>query len=430
MFFFDRNQYPYWMQKDIGEVVDQRHYRDPLERARDLDDKDHLAKMREAFYFAESNVIYLDGNSLGRQPKETQELLSVIVNQQWGNSLISAWEHWVELPFSAGDLLAEHVLGASRGRVLVTDSTTVNLFKLAGALLANRGRRRTVLIEGDSFPTDRYVIEGLAQQHGVDLVVVQSDPVLGVSLEALEKAFSDDVIFACFSMVSYLSAAKLDIESANRIAKAKNSTIIWDLSHAAGAQVIDLEASGSEFGVGCSYKYLNAGPGAPAYLYVHREFDLELLSPIRGWFSQANQFDMAPRYDPRPDIGRFMSGTPNIIGTALVAQGAKLVGAAGVGALQAKSAMLGDFFIEVADTYLAQYGFEVASPRDSSARGAHVSLAHVRAKEITRVLASDVGVIVDFRMPNLIRFGFAPLYVSFYDVADAVSRIVKVAKSF
>ncbi len=393
------------------------------------DSLDTLASFRSRFAFFDPRAIYFDGNSLGRMPSGTTELLARVASHEWGGSLVESWRHWTELPYRAGDLLAKDVLGALPGEVLVADSTTVNLFKLAVAALDLGGSRRRVLIEADNFPTDHYVLSGLVDRYGIEVSVVPSDITEGVSIEDLAGVFDEEVAFACISMVSYRSGAKIDLAAANAIASKVGSRIIWDLSHAGGAVEVDLAGTGCELAVGCTYKYLNAGPGAPAYLYVQSDVIEQINSPIRGWFSQEDQFEMSSDYLPRIGIGRFSGGTPNVIGTNLVAQGASLVGEAGISAVASKGRALGDFFIAAADEILAEYGFEVASPRQSSRRGSHVSLSHPCAREVTSVLADEGGVVTDFRPPDRIRFGFSPLYTSFSEIAMAIGRIVELAES-
>ena len=399
-----------------------------LAAAKEADAQDPLASFRSRFVFRDPRLIYLDGNSLGRMPAGSGELVGTVVTQQWGGSLIESWKGWAELPYLAGDVLASEVLGAMPGEVLVADSTTVNLYKLALAALEMGGSRRRVLIEEDNFPTDHYILSGLVKNFGVEVEIIPSHIDEGTSLCDLEQAFSEEVSFAVISMVSYRSGAKVDLRAANAIASKVGSRVIWDLSHAAGATLVDLGATGCELGIGCTYKYLNAGPGSPAYLYVRGDLLEALESPIRGWFSQANQFEMGLGYVPRQDIGRFGAGTPNIVGTKLVLQGASLVGEAGITALASKGSQLGDFFISAAEEFLGAYGFEIASPRNSSGRGAHVSLYHPLAREVTRALIDEARVVPDFRTPDRIRFGFSPLYTSYTDLAEAVARIVELAE--
>ena len=392
------------------------------EKALILDAKDPLAAFKQRFFVGEPELLYADGNSLGRMPASTDLLIERVARQQWGTGLIRSWSEWVDLPFRAGDLLADRVLGARPGEVLVTDSTTVNLYKLARAAATLTPGRSRVLVEADNFPTDHYVLSGLARELGLELVEMPVDIDQGLALETLADYFDGDVAFACISAVSYRSGARVNLAEANAMAASAGSRIIWDLSHAGGSVRVDLSGSGCELAVGCTYKYLNAGPGAPAYLYVRSDLIPAMESPVRGWFSQVDQFEMESAYSPRTGIGRFAAGTPNIIGTALVAQGAELIGEAGIERLEAKGASLTGLFIEAVDALLSQRAFRVCTPRDGSRRGSHVTLSHPAARAVTRTLIDEAKVVPDFRTPDRLRFGLAPLYTSHADVVEMVAR--------
>ena len=394
-----------------------------------LDRQDPLADFKRRFFVGDPDLLYADGNSLGRMPASTDALLERVARKEWGAGLIRSWSDWVDLPFEAGDLLAEKVLGARRGEVLVTDSTTVNLYKLARAAAAIAPGRRRVLIEADNFPTDHYVLSGLAGELGLELVEVPVDIDQGLALDSLADFFDDDVAFACISAVSYRSGARVNMAEANAIAASVGSRIIWDLSHAGGSVKVDLAATGCELAVGCTYKYLNAGPGAPAYLYVRSDLIPAMESPVRGWFSQVEQFEMESAYSPREGIGRFGTGTPNIIGTALVAQGADLIGEAGIERLEAKGASLTGLFIEAVDVALVGRLFRVCSPREGTRRGSHVTLGYPGARAVTRALIDEAKVVPDFRSPDRLRFGLAPLYTSHSEVVEMVARTVALADS-
>ena len=381
------------------------------EHATALDAADPLAGFRERFVISDPERIYLDGNSLGRLPVATRDRLRDLV-EQWGDQLVSGWPEWIDAPARTGDLLAEHVLGARPGEVVVSDSTTVNLYKLAAAALDARGGGRLVT-DRDNFPTDRYVLEGLAAARGAELALTGGDPVAG--------ARPGDVIVV--SHVAYRSGALADMEALNAAARGAGATVIWDLSHSAGAVPVQLRAAGAELAVGCTYKYLNAGPGAPAYLYVAAGLQPELRSPIWGWFGQSDQFAMERDYDPEPSIRRFLAGTPSILGLAAVEEGARVTAAAGIGALHAKATELTRLIIALHDAWLAPLGFELASPRDPARRGSHVALRHPQAWQVTRALIDRANVIPDFRGPDSVRLGVAPLYTRHVDVWDAIDRL-------
>ena len=387
-------------------------------RAERLDAADPLAHFRSRFVIDDPDLLYLDGNSLGRLPIATRERLHAAVDQ-WGSELVSGWHEWIELPERAGDLLAAEVLGACPGEVIVTDSTTVNLFKLASAVLDTRPG--DVVTDRGNFPTDRYVLDGLARRHGRELRLFDPDPIHGPMPEDVEAACSDgDVALVSLSHVAYRSGALADMEA---IGAATAAPVLWDVSHSAGAVPIELERRGIELAVGCTYKYLNAGPGAPAFLYLRKELQQGLRTPIQGWFGQRDQFQMDRSYDPDPSVRGFLAGTPPILGLMAVEEGARLVGEAGIGALRDKAAALTGLAVELHDERLAPLGFELASPREAARRGGHVSLAHPEAWPICRALIERARVMPDFRGPDSIRLGLPPLYTRFTDVYDALERL-------
>jgi kynureninase len=392
-------------------VIDRAH-------AERLDAADPLAHFRERFVIDDPDLLYLDGNSLGRLPIATRERLRVAVDQ-WGSELVSGWHEWIELPERAGDLLAAEVLGARPGEVIVTDSTTVNLFKLASAVLDTRPG--DVVTDTGNFPTDRYVLEGVARCHGRRLRLFDPDPIHGPLPEDVEAACSGgEVALVSLSHVAYRSGALANMEA---IGAATTAPVLWDVSHSAGVVPIELERRGIELAVGCTYKYLNAGPGAPAFLYVREDLQQGLRTPIQGWFGQRDQFEMDRPYDPEPSIRGFLAGTPPILGLVAVEEGARLVGVAGISALRNKAAALTELAVELHDKHLAPLGFEFASPRDAARRGGHVSLAHPEAWPICRALIERARVVPDFRGPASIRLGLPPLYTRFTDVYDALERL-------
>jgi kynureninase len=366
------------------------------------DARDPLAPFRARFVFAD-DTIYLDGNSLGRLPTATRDRLTAMASE-WGERLVGGWHDWIDAPARAGDVIAS-VIGARPGEVAVCDSTTVNLFKLVAAAIDARAPRALVT-SPDNFPTDRYVLEGLAQQRGIPLRL--DDEVRPGDL-------------AVISHVAYRSGALLDLAGIQH--DADGATVVWDLSHSAGAVPVDLHGADAELAVGCTYKYLNAGPGAPAYLYVKDELQAALRSPIWGWFGQRDQFAMERAYDPEPGIRRFLAGTPPILGLAAVEEGAKLTAEAGVERLHAKAIDLTERIIALHDAWLAPLGFSVETPRDPGRRGSHVAIRHPEAWQATRALIERAHVVPDFRGPDSIRLGVAPLYTRHVDVHDAMQRL-------
>jgi kynureninase len=386
-----------------------------------LDRSDPLAHVREQFV-TEGPFIYADGNSLGRLPEGMVDRLKGVVDT-WGSRLVTAWPEWIDRPLEVGDLLADAVLGASPGEVLVCDSTTVNLFKLAAAALARRPG--ALVTDADNFPTDRYVLEGLGE-----LVAFDADPIDGPTADDVARACAGrDVSLVCLSHVAYRSGALADVRAISGVAHDADALVLLDVSHSAGVAPIELEAAGVDLAVGCTYKYLNAGPGSPAFLYVRAELQDDLRSPIWGWFGQREQFAMGPAYDPVSGIGRFLAGTPPILGLAAVEVGAELVRDAGIEALRRKSVALTELVVSLHDERLAPLGFELGTPRDPERRGGHVSVRHVDGWRICRALIERADVVPDFRAPDSIRFGLPPLYTRFVDAWDIVDRLALLVES-
>ena len=388
------------------------------EEAVALDAADPLAGFRERFEITQPERIYLDGNSLGRLPRATRERATGVLDE-WGDRLVSGWEEWIDMPTRVGDLLAEGVLGARPGEVVVSDSTTVNLFKLCSAALdAYRlSAQGAVVTHRDSFPTDRYVLEGLAEQRGLTLRMIDRP-------EDLEPALGDGTVaLVVLSHVDYRTGALADMRGLTDVARRYDAHVVWDLCHSAGALPVDLRENSVELAVGCTYKYLNGGPGAPAFLYAAEEVQSRLRSPIQGWFGQRDQFEMDRSYDPVDGIGRFMAGTPGIADLAAVEEGVRVTAEAGIGPLREKSVAQCELIVALHDAWLAPLGFELGSPREAERRGSHVAIRHPEAWPICRALIERAGVIPDFRGPDTIRLGVAPLYTRYVDVWDALDRL-------
>jgi kynureninase len=387
-----------------------------------LDDTDPLAAFRARFAGVDSGLLYLDGNSLGRLPVETPAAVARVVEQEWGQGLVGSWASWVETARRIGDVLAAGVLGARPGEVLVSDTTSVDLYKLLVAGADARPGRDVLVCCVDDFPTDRYIVAGVAQARGMTVREVDAHIDSGLDLAVLAAALDERVAVVVLSQVAYRSGALVDIAEVTRLARDAGALVLWDLSHAAGAVPADLTAAGADLAVGCTYKYLNGGPGAPAFLYVRRELQEQLRQPIWGWFGARDQFGMGPAYDPADGVDRFAVGTPPVLGMAAVEVGARLTAEAGIGRLAAKGQALTELVIALADEWLSGYGVTVASPREAARRGSHVSLAHPQAWQLTQALI-DRGVVPDFRTPNRLRLGSAPLYTRFVEVWDAMDRL-------
>lgn len=393
--------------------------------AAELDTRDPLRDFRERFVI-DPALVYLDGNSLGCLPRTTVARLERTV-AQWGERAVRGWDDgWLELPVEIGDRLGASALGAASGQTVIGDSTTVCFYKLACAALDARPDRRQILTDLDNFPTDRYVLEGLARARGLELVWLQGDPGGGPTPEEVGARIGPDTALVTFSHVSYRSAHIAEMAVINRLVDEAGALMLWDLSHSAGSVPLSLDGDQAGLAVGCTYKYLNGGPGAPAYMYVRRGLQSELRQPIWGWLGRRDPFEMAPGYEVAPGMQGFLSGTPPILGLAAVDEGVRLIAEAGIDAIRAKGVALTEFAVTLAEALLAPRGVSVVSPRYPERRGAHVALAHPEARQLCARLI-DAGVIVDFRRPDLIRFGLSPLTTRFVDVWDAVVALRRFA---
>ncbi len=383
------------------------------EAAAALDSDDPLRAFRERFVI-DPDVVYLDGNSLGCLPRATAGRLEGLV-AQWGKRGVRGWDDgWLDLPLEVGDRLGAAVLGAAPDQTVIGDSTTVCFYKLVCAALDARPGRTQIVTDLDNFPTDRYVLEGVARARGLELVWLDGDP------ETVASVIGPDTALVSFSHVSYRSARIADMAAVNQTVSDAGALMLWDLSHSAGSVPVSLDGDHAPLAVGCTYKYLNAGPGAPAYMYVRHDLQDELRQPIWGWLGRRDPFEMAPGYEPATGMRAFLSGTPPVLALAAVDEGVRMVAEAGIDAIRAKGIALTDLAIALADARLD--GVRVASPRDPERRGAHVALAHPDAKTLCARLI-ERGVIPDFRRPDVIRYGFSPLTTRFVDVWDGVEAL-------
>jgi len=388
------------------------------EQARALDADDPLREVRERFVLPDG-TIYLDGNSLGALPKATSPHLFDVIERQWGEDLITSWNRhgWIEWPQRIAARLAP-IVGAKPNELLIADSTTVCLFKLLGAAVAARPGRSTIVTEQGNFPTDVYAAEGLINLcPGLELKAVPAAELAG--------ALDEDTAVLFLTHVDYRSGARHDMEALNAAAHAAGALTLWDLSHSAGAIQLDLNGSGSDLAVGCGYKYLNGGPGAPAFLFVAEQLQDSLQSPLSGWMGHASPFDFASSYSPAAGINRFLTGTPSILALAALEAGLSTFEGVSMAAIEAKAEAITAFFVDAVEQGCGDE-LALASPRDPKARGSHVCFAHPQGYAVMQALIAR-GITGDFRPPDLIRFGFAPLYNSFEDAwlaATALAEIV------
>lgn len=392
--------------------------------ARARDERRALAPLRQRFVVAEPDLLYLDGNSLGRLTHAARERVREVVEREWGERLIRSWgEGWFDATERLGERLAP-LVGAAPGQVAFADSTSVNLYKLAHAALRHGGERRTIVTDALNFPSDVYVLQGLASERDARLVVVPGAPdQVHADEDAIIAAIDDDTALVTLSHVAFKSGYRYDAARITAAAHERGALVLWDLSHSVGAVEIALDDWGADLAIGCGYKYLNGGPGAPAFLYVAGRLQDALVSPIWGWFGQRDPFAFELDYRPVEGIRRFTVGTPPVLSLLALEPGLALLAEAGMAAVEAEARELTDYLIALADERLAPLGFRVASPRDAARRGSHVSVAHDDAYRICRALVAR-DVIPDFRAPDSIRLGVAPLYVGFEDLWLTVDRLV------
>lgn len=375
-----------------------------------LDAADPLRRFAASFERSAAAAVFADGNSLGPPPVAAREYAIALLDE-WRAQLTAGWERWLDYPLEVGDRLGAACLGAAPGQVAVCDSTSVNLVKAVGALVPRR-----LVVAADEFPTDRYLLQGIAHQTGAELVTVAD---AGAVVNACAVAPS----VAVLSAVHYRSGAWCDVAEMTAAVHDSGSEIVWDLSHAVGAVPLRLDDWGVRLAVGCTYKYLNSGPGAPAFVYVARDAQASVRQPLWGWFGQRDQFEMGERYDPADGVRAWLIGTPNILGTALVDAGVALVAEAGIEAIRAKSERLVALAETLADEWLVPQGWRVVTPRDPQRRGGHLAVARDDAREVCAALIARDLVVPDFRAPDVLRLGFSPLPTSFADVAEALRRI-------
>lgn len=398
------------------------HLPDSRAAAAALDAHDRLAAFRARFYLPEG-VIYLDGNSLGPLPHETRRRLAQVMEAEWGEGLIRSWNAagWIALPQRIGDKLAR-LLGAQPGEVIVGDSTSINLFKALAAALALRPERRCIVSERDNFPTDLYMAQGLIELlgNGYTLRLAAADEIA--------DAIGADVAVVMLTHVNYRTGRMHDMAEVTRRAHAGGALTIWDLAHSAGAVPVDLNAAQADFAVGCGYKYLNGGPGAPAFIFVAQRHHADFRQPLAGWMGHAYPFAFEPDYRPAPGIARALCGTPPILSLAALECGVDIALQAPMATVRAKSLALTDLFIARVEQQCAAHGLRLVTPREHDRRGSQVCFAHPDAFPIMQALIAR-GVIGDFRPPDILRFGFAPLYLRYVDVWDAAHALAEVLES-
>ena len=406
----------------------------------DLDANDPLAKYKDQFVIKDPEVCYLDGNSLGRMPKATKQAVNDFLDE-WSTELVDGWSHWIDEAQPTGDLLGRAALGAAPGQVLAVDTTSVNFFQLCSAAIMARPNRKKIIIDSSNFPTDRYILEGLARDRNLELITLNNDGMGGpnaqeiktkkelITAEALEPFLSEDVALVTLQAIHYRSGSRPNSKAITDLCRKYGILVVWDCSHAIGAIELDLDANGVDLAVGCTYKYGNAGPGGTAWLYVNKKIQQELRVPIQGWFSQKDQFTMGPFFEPADDIRRFQIASPSIIGMRMIQSSFKMIEEATIQAIEHKANVGTAMMIALFDAWLKPLGFELLTPRDPKERGGHITIGHPDAKKIATAMRTEIKVVPDYRTPDSIRLAIAPLPTSYTEVWDGFARLKDLVES-
>ena len=394
--------------------------------ALELDKNDPLAHFKSQFVVTDPEMCYLDGNSLGRLPKETISAVNNLMTE-WGAEVVTGWGHWVDEAQPTGDLLGQAALGAAPGQILVCDTTSVNFYQLCLAAVHARPGRKTIITDAANFPTDRYILDGIAKQFGLNLVLIQNEDSAvatheRITTQVLAPYLNDDVALVTLQVIQYRSGARTDIKSITDQVRAIGGLVVWDASHAVGAIELNLDANGVDLCVGCTYKYGNSGPGSPAWLYVSKKIQRELQVPIQGWFAQDAQFEMGPVFERAQNIRGFQIASPSLIGIRCVQTAFSMIKEAGIDAIAQKAAVGTQMMIDLYDAWLAPLGFVLNTSRDPKERGGHISLVHPDAAQICVAMREISNVIPDYRTPNSIRLAISPLPTSFVEVWDGFAR--------
>jgi kynureninase len=398
------------------------------EYALELDKNDPLAHFKSQFVISDPTMCYLDGNSLGRLPKATVTAINDFMTKEWGPEVVTGWSHWVDEAQPTGDLLGEAALGAAAGQVLVCDTTSVNFYQLCLAAIHARPGRKTIITDAANFPTDRYILDGIAQQFGLNLVMINNeDPAIAqherITTEVLAPYLNDDVALVTLEVIQYRSGARTDLKSITDQVRAIGALVVWDASHAVGAIELNLDANGVDLCVGCTYKYGNSGPGSPAWLYVSKRVQSELQVPIQGWFAQDAQFEMGPIFERSQTIRGFQIASPSLMGIRCVQTAFSMIKEAGIDAIANKAAVGTQMMIELYDAWLAPLGIELNTSRNPKERGGHISLVHPDAAQICVAMRTISNVIPDYRTPNSIRLAISPLPTSYVEIWDGLERM-------
>lgn len=393
-----------------------------------LDEKDPLGGYRNQFVITDPNTCYLDGNSLGRLPHKTVKVINDFLTQEWGPQVVTGWSNWVDEAQSVGDLIGRSALGAGPGQVLACDTTSVNFYQLAAAAIRARPNRKTIIIDAANFPTDRYIMQGLAQQYGLKLVVIDNeDPQIAenelITPQVLAPYLNEDVALVSLEVVQYRSGARQDIKALTDLVRSCGALMLWDAAHAVGSVQMNFDENGVDLAVGCTYKYGNSGPGAPAWLYVAKRMQNELQVPIQGWFAQKNQFAMGAEFERDLSIRGFQIASPSLMGLRCIKSAFEMIEEAGIAEIESKAARGTQMMIELYEEWLKPLGFTLNTPLEAKNRGGHISLVHPEAEQIAVAMREYSNVIPDYRVPNSIRVAISPLATSYVEVFDGFERL-------
>ena len=410
---------------------------EPTDRATALamDAADPLAHYKSQFFISDPDLCYLDGNSLGRMPKRTIEKVNHFLTEEWGTELVDGWSHWIDEAQTAGNLLGRATLGAAEGQTLVQDTTSVNFYQLCVAAIKARPGRKTVIIDSSNFPTDRYILAGIADEMGLNLITLNNDGFGGpgqvdvaadcemITPEILAPLLNDDIALVTLQAIHYRSGSRPDIKGITDLVRSHGGLVVWDASHAGGAIDLRFDEWGVDLAVGCTYKYGNSGPGSPAWLYVRKEMQTDFLAPIQGWFANDKQFVMGPFFEPAEHIRRFQIASPSIIGIRGVQASYEMIEEAGMVAISHKAALGTELILALYDAWLEPLGFTLLTPRDHNQRGGHITVGHPEAKRIAAAMRAFANTIPDYRVPDSIRLAIAPLPTSYTEIWDGISRM-------
>ena len=410
------------------------------EYVQDLDKKDPLNKYINQFVHTDENLCYLDGNSLGRLPKKTIEQINNFLLNEWGKELVSGWTNWIDEAQRVGDLLGESALGAAKGQILATDTTSVNFYRACIAAIKLNPGKKTIIADEANFPTDRYIIQEIAKDFNLNLITIKNDINVDqngkynnenelITPEILKKYLNDDVCLVTLSVVQYRSGALNNVKELTKLIHENNSIVVWDASHAIGVVDLNFDQDNVDFAIGCTYKYGNSGPGAPAWIYVNKKIQEKAKLPINGWFAQKDQFLMGSKFEQALGMRGFQIASPSILGLRCVKTSFEMIQEASIKEISKKAQIGTELMISMFDELLAPLGFELTTPRDKHSRGGHISIFHKDAEKIARGLRIEKNVIPDYRVPNCIRLAISPLTNTYLEIFEGFLRIHEYVKS-